>query len=100
MENVMSELRQNGAEKLADEFGAYIVELPPDDHDREINNIGHCIYLILKHNAPDLPEATQYALPFAFSELLRERVARLKPPTAPTVDHRDEREDDDGEHGR
>jgi hypothetical protein len=41
-----------------------------------INNIGHIIKLMMKHTSPELTESVQYSLPFAFIELLRDKMKR------------------------
>jgi hypothetical protein len=60
--------------ELLDEFEKMLADIPADDLDREISNIGHVLMLTLKNTAPHLSEAMQYSLPFAFVEMLRERV--------------------------
>jgi hypothetical protein len=59
---------------LLDEFAEMLVDVPDDDLDREINNIGYILMLALKRTAPTLSEAMQFGLPFAFAEMLGERV--------------------------
>jgi hypothetical protein len=49
---------------------------PVMDLDTAINNIGHLLMLLLKHNFPKMSETTQYSLPFAFVTLLQERMQR------------------------
>jgi len=59
----------------ADEFISTLANTSADDVDREITNMGHRMMLALKHS-PNLSEALQYGLPFAFVELVRERMRR------------------------
>jgi hypothetical protein len=51
----------------------------PDDpimsRDVAVNNIAHLLMLTLKHDQPEMSEAMQYSLPYAFSRLLLERMA-------------------------
>jgi hypothetical protein len=61
---------------FADEFISMLADMPAYDHDRAINNMGHLLMVTLKKTAPDLSEALQYGLPFAFTELVRERMGR------------------------
>lgn len=64
--------------KLADEFADMLANTPADDLDREIDNLGHILMLALKTTAPHLSEAMMYGLPFAFAELIRERMRSPK----------------------
>jgi len=64
------------ADELVAGFDELLANVPAADLDREINNLGHCLMLILKKTAPDMPETIQYGLPFAFAEILRERNGR------------------------
>jgi hypothetical protein len=59
---------------LLDEFANLLSDVPNDDLDREINNVGHVLMLTLKKTAPELSEAQHYGLPFAFIEKLRSRM--------------------------
>jgi hypothetical protein len=65
--------------ELADRFAAMFADVLPDDVDREVSNLGHLLMLTLKKTAPHLPEATQYGLPFAFIEMVRERTKSQRP---------------------
>jgi hypothetical protein len=60
---------------LLDNFADLLADVPAGDLDREISNIGHIAMLTLKRTAPQMSEAMQYGLPFAFAELLREKMA-------------------------
>jgi hypothetical protein len=67
------------ADDLLDQFAEMLADVPAHDLDREINNLGHILMLTLRGTAPDLSEATHYGLPFAFAEMLRERITRRAP---------------------
>jgi hypothetical protein len=56
------------------EFEKLLANTPKYDIERECDNIGHCLMLTLKSMAPDMPEATQYSLPYAFTRLLRDQM--------------------------
>ena len=67
---------------LLDEFAGMLAGTPGADLDREINNLGHVLMLALKETAPDSSEALQYSLPFAFTEMLRQRMRGQSPTPA------------------
>ena len=53
-------------------------ENPVMDLETACNNIGHLLMLLLKHNFPQMSESTQHALPYAFIEMLRERLRQAR----------------------
>jgi hypothetical protein len=61
---------------LLEDFATMLADVPEDRLDGEINNLGHFIHLVLKRSSPDMSESMQYSLPFAFTELLREKMRR------------------------
>jgi hypothetical protein len=62
--------------ELADEMATMLKGTPEHDIEREANNIGHILMTVLKKMAPDMRESMQYALPFAFSRLLLQRLQK------------------------
>jgi hypothetical protein len=62
------------AAELADKFAKMLENVPPEDLDRELNNIGHILMLTLKKTAVNMPEAMQFGLPYAFIRLVGERM--------------------------
>jgi hypothetical protein len=67
------------AETALDQFAEMLTDVPAHDRDREINNVGHLLMLTMKKTAPQLSEAIQYGLPFAFAEMLREKMGATTP---------------------
>jgi hypothetical protein len=59
---------------VMEEFEKLLANTPADDLERECRNLGHCLMLTLKRTAPQMSEAMQYGLPFAFIELLRTKM--------------------------
>jgi hypothetical protein len=62
--------------ELADEFAAMLKGAPADDLERECNNIGNILMTVLKRAVPQMKESMQYALPFAFSRLILQRLQK------------------------
>ena len=56
------------------DFERLLADVPADDLDREIINLGVILRETLQKTAPQMPESMQYALPFGFIELLRTRL--------------------------
>lgn len=59
---------------FVDKLIADLAGTDPEDLDAEINNIGHLIYRMMRSQSPHLSEAICLGLPFAFVELVRERM--------------------------
>jgi hypothetical protein len=62
--------------ELADEFAEMLKGTPAVDLEREANNIGHILMTILKHAVPQMRESMKYALPYAFSRLILQRLLK------------------------
>ena len=63
---------------MVDEAALSLAGTPPECLDRELQNIGHVLYVAFQAKAPHLSEAMQLGLPFAFVEMVRERLAALR----------------------
>jgi hypothetical protein len=50
------------------------VDVPDEDPDREIDNVGHCFAMAFGHVAPDVSKPTHRSLHFVFMVLLKEHM--------------------------
>jgi hypothetical protein len=66
-----------------DAFAELLGGLPPEDIEPAIyGGIAKDLVRILEETAPEMPESLRWSLPYAFAELLRERLKRT---TAPMI---------------
>jgi hypothetical protein len=56
------------------ELAAMMKNMPPEDIDRECNNIGYLLHEILEKESPQLSESMQWGLPFAAFEMLKTKL--------------------------
>jgi hypothetical protein len=57
-----------------DELAEKMKNTPPEDIDREVNNVGVILRAIIEKESPQLSEPMQWGLPFAAIELLRTKL--------------------------
>ena len=80
LDHIKDALRPHVDEMLR-EFTDLLEDVPANDLDREIDNLGHCLKLAFDQVAPHVSEPLRWSLPFGFTLLLREHMA----PTAAVV---------------
>jgi hypothetical protein len=61
--------------KYVDEVCANLSGKSEGEVDGELRRIGHVLFQLMKHTGPELGEAVQIGLPFAFIEMARECIA-------------------------
>jgi len=60
---------------MLNQYAGLLADVPDEDIDREIDNLGHRMVLTFDQVAPHVSESLRWSLPFGFTVLLREQMA-------------------------
>ena len=63
LDYIQDTIRPHVGEMLRD-FAELLADVPKDDLDREIDNLGHCLKLAFDQVSPKVPESVRWSLPY------------------------------------